>query len=157
MVQYKMSSNQQEDKILFSNTNHPFLSNFHPSLINVDGVLYHHVEGYYQACKHKGTNDDAANYISKFKDPSACKVVARSIPMTKEREKEWEDGMKIDIMRKGIFAKFHQHPDLADLLLSTGDAELVEYAPWDEYWGSGKYGLGQNKLGELLMEVRLNL
>lgn len=145
------------DPIVFSMKNHAFLSNFYPSEIIIQDKKYYHVEGYYQACKHKGVNDEHANYVAAFKDPSTCKVVARSVPMSKEREKEWENGMKIDIMRDALFEKFLQNENLGDLLRSTNERELIEYAPWDEYWGTGKYGDGQNMLGKLLMEVRLNI
>ena len=45
-------------------------------------------------------------------------------------------------------------PGLAKLLAETGEQELVEYNPWhDTYWGVCD-GVGQNKLGKLLMKVR---
>jgi predicted NAD-dependent protein-ADP-ribosyltransferase YbiA (DUF1768 family) len=31
---------------------------------------------------------------------------------------------------------------------------IVENSPFDDYWGCGKDGSGQNKLGQILMEVR---
>lgn len=65
--------------------------------------------------------------------------------------------VKFDRMRDVLRAKFGQHPDLADLLLSTGEAELVEAATVDNAvnrtWGRVN-GRGRNMLGVLLMEVR---
>ena len=60
-------------------------------------------------------------------------------------------------MRDALRAKFTQHENLKELLLSTMDAELVEASPSDSYWGNatrrdGSRGL--NKLGLLLMEIR---
>jgi ribA/ribD-fused uncharacterized protein len=153
----EMVLSKSTKEIVFSMSSYSFLSNFYPSQITIDGKIYHHVEGYYQACKQRGIDDKSADYIAQFKDPSACKSVARSIPMTKGREKEWEDGMKIDVMRDALFEKFIQNEDLGRMLLWTNERELIEYAPWDEYWGTGKYGNGQNMLGKLLMEVRLNI
>ncbi len=57
-------------------------------------------------------------------------------------------------MRQALEAKFTQHDDLRNLLLSTGTAKLVEHTPNDDYWGDGGNGLGKNMLGRLLMEVR---
>ena len=44
-----------------------------------------------------------------------------------------------------------------DLLLSTGDRDLVESSPYDYYWAAGQDGTGENKLGQLLMQVRAEL
>jgi len=43
---------------------------------------------------------------------------------------------------------------LSDLLLSTGEQDIVENAPGDYYWGCGKDGTGLNKLGLILVKVR---
>jgi ribA/ribD-fused uncharacterized protein len=64
---------------------------------------------------------------------------------------------KFDRMLAVLRAKFAQHPDLAELLLSTGDARLIESATVDNevnrLWGEVN-GVGRNMLGILLMEVR---
>ena len=51
-------------------------------------------------------------------------------------------------------AKFSQHDDLKILLLSTGEAKLIEHTENDAYWGDGGDGKGKNYLGILLMQVR---
>jgi ribA/ribD-fused uncharacterized protein len=67
---------------------------------------------------------------------------------------------KFDRMRSVLRAKFTQHDDLRQLLLSTGDARLVESATVDNevnrLWGEVN-GEGRNMLGELLMELRAQL
>ena len=67
---------------------------------------------------------------------------------------------KFDRMRAVLRAKFTQHPDLRDLLLSTGKARLVETATVDNdvnrLWGEVN-GTGRNMLGLLLMELRADL
>ncbi len=54
-------------------------------------------------------------------------------------------------------AKFTQHHDLAELLLSTGSARLVETGrvnnAVNRLWGEVD-GKGQNMLGIMLMELR---
>lgn len=57
-------------------------------------------------------------------------------------------------MRRALYAKFKQNPELRDLLLATGNALIVENAPGDRYWGCGKDGTGLNRLGILLVELR---
>lgn len=67
---------------------------------------------------------------------------------------------KFDRMRRVLMAKFTQHADLRELLLSTGDARLVESTTVDNevnrLWGEVN-GLGKNMLGVLLMDVRNEL
>jgi ribA/ribD-fused uncharacterized protein len=67
---------------------------------------------------------------------------------------------KFDRMRGVLYAKFTQHPDLCELLLSTGSARLVEAATVDNevnrLWGEVN-GQGRNMLGEMLMELREKL
>jgi ribA/ribD-fused uncharacterized protein len=60
-------------------------------------------------------------------------------------------------MRDAVLAKFSQHADLKEILLSTADAKLVEHTFNDSYWGDGGDGSGQNKLGQILMSVREEL
>jgi len=60
-------------------------------------------------------------------------------------------------MREVLRAKFAQHASLGSLLLSTGDAELVEHTTNDRYWEDGGDGSGKNRLGQLLMELRSEL
>src|SRR3989442_37591 len=60
--------------------------------------------------------------------------------------------IKFDRMRAVLRAKFTQHADLRDLLLSTGAARLVEAGTVDNavnrLWGEVN-GKGKNMLGEL--------
>jgi hypothetical protein len=66
---------------------------------------------------------------------------------------EWEQ-IKDEVMCRAVRKKFETHPQLRELLLATGDVEITENAPGDYYWGCGKDGSGQNKLGQILMHVR---
>jgi predicted NAD-dependent protein-ADP-ribosyltransferase YbiA (DUF1768 family) len=69
---------------------------------------------------------------------------------------DWPD-RKIAVMRELLRSKFAPGSELADKLLATGDAELVEGNDWeDTFWG--KYqGAGENHMGKLLMELRASL
>ena len=68
--------------------------------------------------------------------------------------------IKFDRMRNVLRAKFTQHDDLRELLISTGSARLVESTTVDNKvnrtWGEVN-GVGKNMLGKLLMEVREEL
>ena len=60
-------------------------------------------------------------------------------------------------MERAVRRKFELRAELRLLLLSTGDEELQEAAPTDYYWGIGRDGNGQNKLGLILMRLRAEL
>lgn len=68
--------------------------------------------------------------------------------------------LKFDRMKRILVAKYSQHADLGELLLSTGNTRLIESttvdSPVNRLWGEVN-GVGQNKLGGLLMEVRSEL
>ena len=66
---------------------------------------------------------------------------------------DWED-TKNEVMYAGLKAKFTQNTNLANLLINTGDREIIEASPKDSYWGWGKNKSGQNMLGKLLMRLR---
>jgi ribA/ribD-fused uncharacterized protein len=53
--------------------------------------------------------------------------------------------------------KLELYPELRALLLATGAEDLAEAAPTDYYWGIGRDGSGQNRLGLLLMRLRAEL
>ncbi len=80
--------------------------------------------------------------------------------MGRERERplrpDWE-AVKDDIMRTAVRAKFTQHADLQQILLGTGNQEIVEHTTNDAYWGDGGDGSGANMLGKILMEIRAEL
>lgn len=126
-----------------------FLSNFHPSTIWVEGKSYATVEHAYQA--HKTLSEESRELIRKAKDPAIAKKLGRGVEM----RPDW-DTVKEGLMRDFIRKKF-ESPFLADLLLKTGDAELIHANTWnDRVWGVCR-GVGQNLLGKILMEVREEL
>lgn len=127
-------------------------SNFAAYPIRIDGVVWPTTEHYFQAQKFFEAEHQEA-------------IRARTSPMQAARmgrdrkrplRADWEE-VKDNIMRTALRAKFTQYDDLKTLLLGTGDATLVEHTSRDAYWGDGGDGSGQNKLGQLLMELREEL
>lgn len=124
-------------------------SNFAPYPIVLDGVLWPTTEHYFQAQKF----DDKA-YRAKIRLANSPMIAARLGRDRKQKlRRDWE-AVKVGIMREAVMAKFTQHEDLRTLLLSTGDAKLVEHTDNDDYWGDGGDGSGKNMLGRILMDVR---
>jgi ribA/ribD-fused uncharacterized protein len=83
-------------------------------------------------------------------------LAAEAKDLNVKKIENWEQ-IKDIIMEIGLYAKFTQNGDLKKKLLSTDDSLLIEDSPRDSYWGIGKDGNGENKLGILLTKVRNNL
>lgn len=123
-----------------------FLSNFHPSVIYVDGKRYATVEHAYQAMK--ALDPEHHEMIRCAKTAGEAKKLGRIVPC----RPDWDE-VKVGIMRDLVRRKF-ENPFLRPLLAATGDAELVEGNYWhDTFWGVYK-GTGENWLGRILMEIR---
>ncbi len=141
-------------KILFYRVNEPYgeFSNFSPHPVQLKGRTWPTSEHYFQAQKFAGTEHEETVRLAK------SPMVAARMGRSRERplRLDWET-VKDDIMREALRAKFTQLPQLRSLLLSTGDAELVEHSRNDCYWADGGDGSGKNMLGKLLMELRVEL
>ena len=124
-------------------------SNFAEFPISLDGELWPTSEHYFQAQKF----EDRAQRrkIRNAKTPMIAARLGRD--RRKKVRRDWES-VKVEVMRKAVRAKFEQHEDLRELLLSTGDAKIVEHTENDSYWGDGGDGSGKNMLGRILMQVR---
>ncbi|MCA9071027.1 MAG: NADAR family protein [Planctomycetaceae bacterium] len=127
-----------------------FLSNFYPSPIRVDGLLYPTVEHAFQAAK--TPDKEEKRKIADARSPGRAKALGRKVRL----RKDWES-VKVGIMKQLVLLKFREHPDLEERLLATDDAELIEGNTWnDRFWGVCN-GHGKNHLGKALMWVRTQL
>ncbi len=124
-------------------------SNFARFVIKIKGKTWQTTEHYFQAMKFKSDADREA--VRGANNPMQAARMGRD--RKRKLRPDWE-GIKDRIMREAILAKFTQHEELASLLLSTGDAKLIEHTQNDRYWGDGGDGRGKNMLGTILMEVR---
>lgn len=123
-------------------------SNFYPSPIFVCGKWWRTSEHLYQALKFE--DDETQEKIRNCNSPKDAANIGRTAPKIR---KDWEE-VKDDMMFVVLNYKFMQHKHLQELLLNTGDAEIIEDSPYDYYWGIGADGTGKNVLGKLLMELR---
>ncbi len=122
------------------------LSNFALTPIEVEGFEYESVEHFFQACK--ASSDVEHELIRTASSPKKAKRLGRRIPL----RPDWEE-IKIDVMRAALKAKFEQHPELRELLRSTGFRPIHEDSAYDGVWG-WMDGEGQDLLGRLLVEIR---
>lgn len=134
-----------------------FLSNFYHSPFCYQGNIYPTAEHAFQAYK---TLDGTQRIIFHSADltndrtelsPGQAKQLGRKLDL----REDWEE-VKVDVMRDVLRAKFEFYP-CREMLLETGDQELVEGNHWnDTFWGVCR-SKGKNTLGKLLMEVREEL
>jgi N-glycosidase YbiA len=127
-------------------------SNFSSHGFVLDELYWSTSEHYFQAQKFIGTP-----YLEKLRLVKTPKEVAKmGRQKTLPLRPDWEK-VKDNIMRNAVLSKFSTHKDIQEILLSTGNEELVENSPIDYYWGCGADGSGKNMLGITLMEVREQL
>jgi ribA/ribD-fused uncharacterized protein len=121
-----------------------------------EGSEYPTAEHAYQAGKAR--KKQVREWILNAPSPSLAAMAAHGL-YSWDVVSNWAE-IKYDRMRRVLRAKFQQHEDLRELLLSTADARLVEAGRVDNAvnrtWGEVN-GRGQNMLGVLLMELRVEL
>lgn len=141
-----------------------FLSNFYPCVVRVSPAdvlvdpddrtveTYSSAEHAYQAAK---TIDRTRRFS--FRDPDAPLTAAQAKRLGRRvaLRPDWE-AVKLGVMLAVVRAKFSS-PRLSAQLLETGDRRLIEGNTWgDVEWGVCE-GRGQNKLGQILEIVRLEI
>lgn len=128
-------------------------SNLYRRPIEFEGDIFPTSEHAYQAGKAR--KPEVRRWLMQAPSPALLAMAAHGLYYW-DIAPGWSK-TKFDRMRRVLTAKFTQHQDLRDLLLSTGDVRLVEAATTDNevnrLWGEVN-GVGQNMLGTLLMELR---
>lgn len=142
-----------------------FLSNFQPCGIEHQGIKYPSVEHFYVAMKSDSeqmlngisyTKNDFREMVAALKSAAIAKAIGSKIKI----RKDWNE-KKLGFMNWAVREKFKDE-SLAEMLLGTGDKEIVEGNAWhDNFWGQCEChkcrGKGKNHLGRILMDVRKEL
>lgn len=141
--------------ISFTGENH-FLSNFYPHPMEWRGTTARAAEYHYNAAKTLVLSEREKVYAAPT--PGKAKQIGQRVTL----RPNWDDRVRFDQMYSILRAKFAD-PRLQALLLSTGDALLVEGNNWhDQLWGDcncprhAKWP-GKNMLGVMLMHIRSEL
>ncbi|HRP94949.1 MAG TPA: NADAR family protein [Rhodocyclaceae bacterium] len=148
--------NLKMDEIRFYRANEkPYgaFSNLYRRPVEFEGELFTTAEHAYQAGKAR--KPEVRRWLMAAPTPALLAMAAHGLYVW-DIAPNWSK-IKFERMKGVLRAKFTQHEDLRELLLSTGSARLVESATVNNavnrLWGEVN-GVGQNKLGQLLMEVR---
>ena len=145
-------------KIMFSRKNniYPEFSNYHIKPFVYGNIMWDSVEAAFQA--QKSLDNEIRKQFASL-TPGQAKSRGRKVLL----RPDWET-VKYDLMYEICLEKFKQNEDLNELLLSTGDALLVENTTgWhDNIWGCClcnrcRNSKSRNNLGVILMRVRLEL
>ena len=124
-------------------------SNFSAHPIKMAGKVWPRSEHYFQAMKFLDRND--REKVRKANSPAIAARMGRSRKL--KLRPDWQ-AVKLDVMYRAVKCKVEQHQDVRELLISTGDAKIVEHTANDSYWGNGGDGSGANHLGRILMRIR---
>lgn len=124
-----------------------FLSNFAGPGFDAFGEHWDTNEHFYQAMK--SLDPEEQRYVRIAPGPGGAKRRGRQITI----QEGWDEYLKEYYMRLGLWFKF-QDPTARQLLLDTGHRYLEETNTWgDVYWGRVD-GVGLNRLGYMLMDLR---
>lgn len=121
-----------------------FLSNFYSAPVMYMGHMFQSNEAAFQAAKCLPRSSEFCKLT-----PGEAKRLGRQVLL----REDWE-GVKDRVMYEVCLNKFIQNPDLMQKLIDTGEEELIEGNTWrDTYWGVCN-GVGENRLGQILMQLR---
>lgn len=135
-----------------ANEKYGCFSNFSHYSFNLDGKWWFTSEHYFQAKKFYNTKYEEK--IRLLDSPMKAAQIGRSRKL--KLRKDWEK-VKDNIMYVAVYEKFKQNKDIREILINTGNEEIIEKTIDDYYWGCGKNGTGKNMLGNILMKVRKEL
>lgn len=124
-------------------------SNFSKHSFVLENQEWKTSEIYFQAQKFKGTEHEVIIRNMKSSLSAAKYGRRKDLPL----REDW-DSVKDDVMRAAVYAKFSQNPNIKQILLGTGNQEIIESTTDDYYWGCGTEKTGKNMLGIILMETR---
>lgn len=131
-----------------------FLSNFHEYPFSWDGRVAQTVEHHYNAAKTDNLAEKSRVYDQET--PGRAKREGQKVTL----RDGWDDHFKTGYMESILQAKFAPETEMAQRLLHTGEALLIEGNIWhDQYWGQCTcekhyHWAGTNALGRLLMKHR---
>lgn len=160
---FHKASSPGNGTIKFYNKNGKYyeLTNFyenyrHGKLIKVryKGKNYKTSEHAFQATKFDYNNPQAQKICHLIKKAHTARqafdIAQKNQHLIRKNWNQKKDHVMYEIVR----SKFSKDKHLRNVLMKTGNCKLIEASPFDAYWGWGKNHQGQNKLGQILMQVR---
>ncbi len=152
--------------IWFKKVSAPYgwMGNMAPYPIYFNGEMWRTSEALFQALRY--ANPAIMAQIQAEQSPMGAKMVAKSGVNTPNRVMVPMSRQDVQNMKLCVMLKFTQHPNLANLLLATGNQIIFEDASGrkkvnDLFWGAHPNPAnpnvalqGNNVMGKILMEIR---
>lgn len=152
-------------EIAFTKVSLPFgwMGNMAPYPVVYEGQEYKTTEALFQALRFEDFPDIQQKIMAE-KSPMSAKLVAKEHKqLLIDNGYEVMGTKDVENMRLCVKLKLEQHPDLAQQLVDTGNAVIIENCTSRPegsgvFWGSAKQDngswVGKNVLGEVLMDFR---
>ena len=118
----------------------------------LESVEWQSIEHYYQAMKF-----DNVAYREKIRlseTPQAAEKLGNA--RFKKKRSDWK-AVQTTVMTRAVYTQCRTYDDVSRALLLTGDENLVEDSQFDYFWGCGRDRRGENRFGQVLMNVRAKL
>ena len=128
------------------------LHNFSAHSIVYKGAVYSTVEHAYHSSKFDDV--DIKKEIQQAGNPLLAYTLGQKYASA--RKSNWDE-IKVNVLYEIIKEKVKQYDEVKNVLLSTGNDEIIEVNPNDDFWGNGIDGNGQNNTGKILMRIRQEL
>jgi ribA/ribD-fused uncharacterized protein len=142
---------ETDDAVYFFTLPYEPLNNWSAHRVTIWGKTFPTLEHGFHYRKYSDKHPEIAEEIANAPSPWAAMQVDRH--HRAKRRHDWQEA-KVGIMTELMRAKIEQNPDVKERLLATGSKTIVENSPWDDFWGAGKDGRGQNRMGKILMHLR---
>lgn len=152
--------NDKDFSIVFNSKDkeYSFLSNFHFTLLVLDGKFYASSENAYQDLQYNRDRKPDSNTDANLSPRSAKKQnkrLRRALELNGPLDEDAKNN-KIRLMERVIQEKFRSNDTLRNALVATAPYDLKEKTDTD-FWGVGRNGEGENNLGKILMKLRKSL
>jgi len=147
-----MDNQTKDEKVLFYEREYYMFSNFSSFSVQYKDIIWMTSEHAYQAAKY--TDEAIREKIRSARSSYDAFRIGRE--HSDAYRPDWSD-IKVDVMREIVQAKLDQHPHIKEKLIETGEKEIIEDSPVDSFWGWGPNKDGQNKLGNIWMELRTEI
>ncbi len=144
---------EDHNALYFSRTDpQEIFGTFSDHAFQLEDKVWPSVEHYFQAMKFE--SPEQQEKIRSAGSPGQARKLGRS--RFKRIRRDWKQ-VKHIYMTRALYTKCRAHPAIGEKLLATGDTRLVENSVYDYYWGCGRDRRGDNRYGEVLMNVRKKL
>ena len=128
--------------------------NFAPFQVEWKGNLYPTSEHAYQAAHFFEVDSELAEKVRLCRSPREASDFANE---NKEYERPDWKAKRLEYMEEIVRAKLEQHSYIKEILIASGDMDIIETNENDSFWGWGKDHKGLNELGKIWMKLRKEL